>query len=197
MSVVNPRRACAARVTLVVVSVCLCVCLCVCPLSHNHLTSGAFVRCENAATHSAGNEGQKICGVFSETAPLPRSSGPSLDGQLFSLAKLLPVTQFDSYCPFHPSWEALIYVTQLRCPMSSTQLRRRFLHHFLSLLSNSLQHTLPMFRSSSRPKLLTLYLVMSQQHLTLLLSRSNCRTHFARVLSLPRRKGHQVGFLYH
>ena len=35
---------------------------------------------------------------------------------LFSLAKLLPVTQFDSYCPFHPSWDALVYVTQPRCP---------------------------------------------------------------------------------
>ena len=32
--VINPRRACAARVTVVVMSVCLSVCLCVCPLSH-------------------------------------------------------------------------------------------------------------------------------------------------------------------
>ena len=30
---------------------------------------------ENAATYSAGNEGQKICGVFSENAPLLTSSG--------------------------------------------------------------------------------------------------------------------------
>ena len=31
--VVNPRRACAARVT-VLGSVCVCVCVCVCPSSH-------------------------------------------------------------------------------------------------------------------------------------------------------------------
>ena len=53
------------------------VCLSVCPLN---LTSGASVRRENAATHSAGNEGQKNCDDFSETAPLPRSSAPSHDG---------------------------------------------------------------------------------------------------------------------
>ena len=62
---INPRRACAARVT-VVGSVCLSV--------NQHLTSGASVRLENDITYSAGNEGEKICGVFSETAPLQRSS---------------------------------------------------------------------------------------------------------------------------
>ena len=56
--VVNPRRACAARVTVVVVSVCLSV----------SLTSGASVSPENSATYSAAKEGQNICGVFSETA---------------------------------------------------------------------------------------------------------------------------------
>ena len=70
---INPRRACAARVT-VVGSVCVCVCLSV----KSHLTYGASVRPENAVTYSAGNEGQKICGVFSETAPLQRSSTPSV-----------------------------------------------------------------------------------------------------------------------
>ena len=44
----------------------------------SHLTYGASVRPENAVTYSAGNEGQKICGVFSETAPLQRSSSPSV-----------------------------------------------------------------------------------------------------------------------
>ena len=34
--------------------------LCVCVSVKSHLTSGASVRRENAATHSAGNEGQKI-----------------------------------------------------------------------------------------------------------------------------------------
>ena len=52
------------RVT-VVGSVCLCVCL-------SHLTSGASVRPENSVTYSTGNRGQKICGVFSETAPFKR-----------------------------------------------------------------------------------------------------------------------------
>ena len=50
-------------------SVCVCVCLSV----KQHLTYGASVRPENAVTYSAGNEGQKVCGVFSETAPLQRS----------------------------------------------------------------------------------------------------------------------------
>ena len=41
----------------------------------SHLTYGVSVHPENAVTYSAGNEGQKICGVFSEDAPLLRSSG--------------------------------------------------------------------------------------------------------------------------
>ena len=61
MCVVNPRRACAARVTVVGLSVCLSV---------QHLTSGASVRLENAVTYSTGGEGKNICGVFSENAPL-------------------------------------------------------------------------------------------------------------------------------
>ena len=54
------------------------VCVCVCVSVKSHLTYGASVRPENAVTYSAGNEGQKICGVFSETAPLQRSSTPSV-----------------------------------------------------------------------------------------------------------------------
>ena len=65
---INPRRACAARVTG----------LCVCVSVKSHLTYGASVRPENAVTYSAGKEGQNICGVFSETAPLQRSSTPSV-----------------------------------------------------------------------------------------------------------------------
>ena len=57
------------RVT-VVGSVCLSV--------KSHLTSGASVRPKNLVTYSAGNGGQNICGVFSETAPLQRSSTPPL-----------------------------------------------------------------------------------------------------------------------
>ena len=52
--------------------------LSVCVSVKSHLTYGASVRPENAVTYSAGNEGQKICGVFSETAPLQRSSTPSV-----------------------------------------------------------------------------------------------------------------------
>ena len=35
----------------------------------SNLTPGASVRPENTVTYSAGNGGQNICGVFSETAP--------------------------------------------------------------------------------------------------------------------------------
>ena len=45
------------------------VCLCVCVSAKSNLTPGASVRRENTVTYSAGNGGQKICGVFSETAP--------------------------------------------------------------------------------------------------------------------------------
>ena len=57
-NIINPRRACAARVT-VVGSVCVSV--------KSHLTYGASVRPKNAVTYSAGNEGQKICGDLPET----------------------------------------------------------------------------------------------------------------------------------
>ena len=54
----------------VCVSVChVSVCLCVCLFNKSHLTSGASVRPENTVVYSAGNGGQKICGVFFETAP--------------------------------------------------------------------------------------------------------------------------------
>ena len=41
-------------------------CVCVCLSVKSHLTSGASVRPENTVTYSAGNGGQKICGVFFE-----------------------------------------------------------------------------------------------------------------------------------
>ena len=46
----------------VVGSVCLSV--------TQHLTSPVFVRLTNDTTYLTGNEGQKICAVFSENAPL-------------------------------------------------------------------------------------------------------------------------------
>ena len=58
----NPRRACAARVT-VLGSVCVYVCLSV----KSHLTYGASVRpenAENAVTYSTGNKGQKFVAIF-------------------------------------------------------------------------------------------------------------------------------------
>ena len=62
---INPRRACAARVTVYSRSVCVCVCVCLSVKSH--LTFEASVSPENVVTYSAGNEGQKICGDLPET----------------------------------------------------------------------------------------------------------------------------------
>ena len=50
----------------------------VCVSVKSHLTYGVSVRPENAVTYSAYDEGQKMCGVFSETAPLQISSTPSV-----------------------------------------------------------------------------------------------------------------------
>ena len=57
--IINPRRACAPRGT-VVGSVCVSVCV--------HPTS--FIHPTNDTTYLTGNEGQNICVVFSENAPL-------------------------------------------------------------------------------------------------------------------------------
>ena len=54
------------------------VCVCVCVSSKSHLTSEASVCPENTVTYSARNGGQNICGFFSETAWLQRSSTPPL-----------------------------------------------------------------------------------------------------------------------
>ena len=67
VTVVNPRRACAARVTVVG---CVCVCVSVCLSVTLHLTSQVFVRLTKDTTYLTGNEGQKICAVFSENASL-------------------------------------------------------------------------------------------------------------------------------
>ena len=57
--------------------------LCVCVSVKSHLTYGASVRPENAVKYSAGNEGRKICGVFSENAPLLRLSGAAVAFHIF------------------------------------------------------------------------------------------------------------------
>ena len=51
---------------------CSWVCVSVCLSVKSHLTSGASVRPENSVTYSTGNRGQKLCVVFSETAPFKR-----------------------------------------------------------------------------------------------------------------------------
>ena len=78
------------------------VCVCVCVRLLSHLTSGASARRENAATYSAGNEGQKTCGVFSETPPLPRSSDPSL-GQPYIRSAIFPADNTHAHCAYASS----------------------------------------------------------------------------------------------
>ena len=80
----NPRRACAARVTVVAVSVCVCVSVGVSVKSH--LTS---IRRENAATYSAGSVGQKFVEFSLKLLRCRDRALPSLDGhtQSFFLRK--------------------------------------------------------------------------------------------------------------
>ena len=108
----NPRRACAARVTVVG----LCVCVCVCLSVKSHLTYGASVCPENAVTYSAGNEGQKICGVFSVNAPLLRSSGVAVVFHTFRWPFF-----------FTAKWCACvsIFTVMLAGPKGNTQLAQR------------------------------------------------------------------------
>ena len=79
----NPRRSCAARVTVVAVSVSVCLSV------KSHLILEASLLPENAVTYSTGDEGQKICGVFSETFPLQRSNTLSLGWPCIRLAIFL------------------------------------------------------------------------------------------------------------
>ena len=58
---INSRHACAARVN-VVGSVCVFV--------TQHLTSGTFVCLAIGTTYSTSSEGQNVCVVFSENAPM-------------------------------------------------------------------------------------------------------------------------------
>ena len=69
---INPRRACAARVTswgLCTSYVSVCVCLSVYTL---HLTSRMSVRLKNDTIYLTGTGGQKIRAVFSKTASFER-----------------------------------------------------------------------------------------------------------------------------
>ena len=67
-TLINSRRACAARVTIV--DVCL-------SLNQRLVSRGSF-HPENHIMYSTRKEGQNICGVFSETVSLRRSSTPSI-----------------------------------------------------------------------------------------------------------------------
>ena len=58
---------------------------------NSHLTSGASVRPENSVTYSTGNEGQEICGDFSETAPLQGHTASCVVGYFSDI----PRTFFD------------------------------------------------------------------------------------------------------
>ena len=79
------------RVTVVAV----CVCVCVCVTSN----LGASVCCENTGTYSVGNEGQKTCGIFSETALLCRSSAPSL-GWPYIRSESFPADNMHVHCAY-------------------------------------------------------------------------------------------------
>ena len=86
-------------------SVCRSVCLLSVRLSiclKSHLTSEESVRPENAVTDSAGNKGQTICGVFSATAPLPRSSAPSL-GWPYIRSAIFPADNTHAHCAYASS----------------------------------------------------------------------------------------------
>ena len=52
----------------------------VCLSVKSNLTSGASVRPENTVTYSMGSGGRKICGDFSETAPLQRYTASCVVG---------------------------------------------------------------------------------------------------------------------
>ena len=75
------------------------MCVCVRLLVKSNLTSEALVCRENAAMYSASNKGQFICGIFSETAPLLRSSTPSL-GWPYIQSAIFPVDNTHVQCAF-------------------------------------------------------------------------------------------------
>ena len=81
---------------------CVCVCVCVCVSVKSHLISGASVSSENAVTNSVGDESQKICSVFSDTAPLPRSSAFSLGWPYIRLA-IFPADNTHAHCAYASS----------------------------------------------------------------------------------------------
>ena len=75
------------RVSVVVMSVCVCVSV------KSHLTSGASVRRENAATYSAGNEGQKFVAFSLKPLRCRDRAILPLDGHTFGRPFFLRVTR--------------------------------------------------------------------------------------------------------
>ena len=76
--------------------------VCVCVSVKSHLTSGASVCSENAVKNSMGDEDRKICGVFFDTAPLPRSSAPSL-GWPYIRTAIFPADNTHAHCAYTSS----------------------------------------------------------------------------------------------
>ena len=58
----------------------------------SHLISGASVHPESSVTYSTGNKGQKICGDFSETAPLPRYTASCVVGYCSNIPRTFSTT---------------------------------------------------------------------------------------------------------
>ena len=85
--------------------VCLSVCLSVTP----HLTSGASVRPESDVTYSTGNEGQKIRGVFSQTALLRRSSTSSVVRPYVQAAIFPAEARMRISCIYHVVWTDSVF----------------------------------------------------------------------------------------
>ena len=68
----------------------------------SHLISGASVCRENAVMHSASDEDQKICGIFSETSLLRRWSAPSL-GWPYIRSAIFPADNTHARCAYASS----------------------------------------------------------------------------------------------
>ena len=105
--IINPRHACVARVI-----VARFVCVCVSVSFESHLTSEASVRPENTVTYSAGNKDQNICRVFSETAPLQRSS-------TLCIVRLLYGLHFHSTENAHAHYSTTYHFARISCCLYS------------------------------------------------------------------------------
>ena len=91
--------------------------LCVCLSVKSHLTYGACVCPENAVTYLTGNEGRKICGVFSENAPLLRSSGVTVVFHTFRWPFFFIYSKSGPHTYYH-----LVFTVMLAEPQGNTQL---------------------------------------------------------------------------